>query len=279
MVKFFYSIPDCLLSTIRDCGVKCKMKKKLIVYLDDKNLIRQSSEQVRQLVGGKAWNLIRLKNWGLNVPQAFVITTEAQGKITGEVKRLILENLTNLDTKKLAVRSSATVEDTELASFAGLFESYLGVSKKELVTAIEKCFSSITNERVRIYCGYKKISLANIKMAVVIQEMIFAEKGGVIFTEDIFRQNKDILVIEAAKGLGEKVVSGLVNPERLMVSKETKTVVERQAIDGPVLTEKEIKALVEIAAKIEALYQSAQDIEWAIMDNEIFILQSRPITG
>ncbi len=255
------------------------MKKRLIVQLDEKKLIQFAASQAHQLVGGKAWNLIRLKNWGLNVPQAFVITTEAQGKITGEVKRLILKNLTNLDTEKLAVRSSATVEDTQLASFAGLFESYLGVSKKELVAAIEKCFSSITNERVRIYCGYKKISLADIKMAVIVQEMIFAEKGGVIFTEDVFRNDKDVLVIEAAKGLGEKVVSGLVNPERLMISKETKTVVERQAIDGPVLTEKEIKDLTIIAIKIEELYQLPQDIEWAIMQNKIFILQSRPITA
>jgi len=115
-------------------------------------------------------------------------------------------------------------------------------------------------------------------MAVIIQEMIFAKKGGVVFTRDIFHQRKGVLVIEAAKGLGETVVSGLVNPERVMVMKDTGVIIERHLVNSPVLIEKEIKDLTKMAKRIERLYQSPQDIEWAIWKNKIYILQSRPIT-
>jgi pyruvate,water dikinase len=115
-------------------------------------------------------------------------------------------------------------------------------------------------------------------MAVIVQEMIFAEKGGVIFTKNVFGGKPQNLIVEAAAGLGEKVVSGLVNPERIMVNKNTGRVIEKEIVEQGVLAEKEVKALTEIAIKIEEFYQAPQDIEWAIKDNKIYILQSRPIT-
>jgi len=246
------------------------------------------------LIGGKAMNLAKLKQAGFSVPNAFVVTT-AVNKITEKLKLEINNHLQDLKTKTSAVRSSATVEDTKSASFAGQFESYLGVTPEKVIEAIEKCWASAKSERVLIYCQHQKINPEKIKMAVIVQEMIFAEKGGVIFTENVFQNKKNELIIEAAKGLGEKVVSGLVNPERIIINKRNRSVPSGVSShpggarfghprgvtprpSEPVLTDKEITQLVEIALKIEALYGCAQDIEWAIMNNQIYILQSRPIT-
>lgn len=247
------------------------MNRRLIVYLDESAL-------VKDLVGGKAFNLAKLKKAGFNVPNAFVITTEARGKMTKELKDLIFKNLGNLKTKKFAVRSSATCEDVRLTSFAGQFESYLAISQKDLIKDIKKCWASTTKERVLAYCQYHNISPLTIKMAVIIQEMVFAEKGGVIFTKDVFQGREGILVIEAAKGLGERVVSGIVNPESIFISKDTGKIVQKQSGDGQVLSQREIKELTDMALEIEKFYGYPQDIEWAIEKGKIYILQSRPIT-
>lgn len=244
---------------------------RFIVHLSDKNL-------TNKLIGGKALNLAKLKKAGFNVPNAFVITTEAKGRMNQELENLIFEHLKNLQTKNFAVRSSATCEDKRFVSFAGQFESYLSIEREDLIEAIKKCWASIFKKRVLAYCSSKNIPMAAIKMAVLVQKMIFAEKGGVIFTEDIFRNNRDALIIESAKGLGEKIVSGLVNPERVIVSKKNKEIIEKDSPSGRVLTDKEIKELTDIALKIEEFYRFPQDIEWAIMKNKIYILQSRPIT-
>ena len=159
------------------------MRKRLIVWLSERDL-------KSDLIGGKAFNLAKLKRAGFNVPAFFIITTKADGKMSGQLKKQIFQNLKKLKTPNFAVRSSATCEDKNLASFAGQFESYLGVGKKDLIKAVRKCWDSVKKDRVLIYCASKKIDPKQIKMAVVVQEMIFAEKGGVIFTEDIFRQKK-----------------------------------------------------------------------------------------
>lgn len=246
--------------------------KKLIVTFAEKTL-------TPSLVGGKALNLAKLKRAGFNVPAGFVITTAAEGKITDKLKKLILMNFEKLGVEKVSVRSSATVEDMYWASFAGQFDSFLGVTKEKLLPTIKKCFASKNSQRVRAYLKFKKIAPPKVKMAVIVQVMVFAQKGGVIFTTDVFRQRKGVLVIEAAQGLGENVVSGLVNPERIMVEKASKGIIERHFINGPILTEGEIKRLTTLAVKIEKIYGFSQDIEWAIMKNKIYILQSRPITA
>ncbi len=266
--------------------------------------------------GNKAWRLAELKRKGFNTPKAFVITIDTfdyfikkarvnslieelvlgrsqsflketslkiQEKIlkTGIPKALVKEIKTafkNLGVKKVAVRSSATCEDMPGASFAGQFESYLGVKGKDLLGSIKKCWASVYTLGAVNYIIYSSIPLDAVKMAVLVQEMVFAEKGGVIFTKDVVKNDLNRLVIEAAKGLGERVVSGLVNPERVVLSKRTKKVIEKQSPNGEVLTNKEIRELSAVALKIEKLYHCPQDIEWAIMKNKIYILQSRPIT-
>lgn len=231
------------------------------------------------LVGGKAWNLIKLSRNGFNVPKFFVVTTAAFNSSSFYLEEEILENFIKLKSPHVAVRSSATCEDNQNSSFAGQFESYLGIPRGKLIEAVKKCWASVKNERVLNYVKYHHLNHETIKMAVLIQEMIFAKKGGVIFTQDIFENDLNHLIIEAASGLGEKVVSGLVNPERVIVNKKTGKIVEKESPEGEVLTIKEIRELAALALKIERFYQSPQDIEWAIKEKKIYILQSRPITG
>lgn len=249
-----------------------KLKKREILWLN------QIKNEDLSLVGGKALNLAKLKNQGFNVPNAFVITTQARGEISPHAKK-ILENFKKLNSKRVAVRSSATCEDKPGVSFAGQFESYLSVKKDSLLQKVKKCWTSAHNPAALAYARCQGVSPEAIKMAVIVQEMIFAEKGGVIFTRDIAKNDSDHLVIEAARGLGENVVSGIVNPERIVVDKKSGKLIEKETPEGKVLTKKEIQKLAKIGIEIEKLYHSPQDIEWAIMKGKIYILQSRPITG
>lgn len=116
-------------------------------------------------------------------------------------------------------------------------------------------------------------------MAVLIQEMVMAEKGGVMFTKDILRDNERVIVIEAVKGLGEKVVGGVEEPDHYIVEKkDLKTIGQRLKGTKAILSSEEIFELAKIALLVENLYQSPQDIEWVIKDGRVYLLQSRPIT-
>lgn len=230
------------------------------------------------LVGGKAGNLAALKNHGFPVPDAFVWTTEAGKADLKKQEKEIWENLKRLKTNKFAVRSSATCEDQENASFAGQFESYLAVPEKKIVSAINNCCDSLKNKSVALYAKHYGINLSNVKMAVILQKMIFAEKGGVIFTKDLTTNSLEFLTIEATKGLGEKIVSGAVNPEKIVIEKKSSQVVKRKSAQNAVLTEKETLDLTKIAGEIEKFFHKPQDIEWAIMKGKIYILQARPLT-
>lgn len=195
-----------------------------------------------------------------------------------DLQKKVWAGFKKLKTDKVAIRSSATCEDLMDASFAGQFESYLAVSEDEVLATIKKCWGKVFTKQVLVYCLYREVDFSTIKMAVIIQEMIFAEKGGVIFTKDVFQGREGILVIEAAKGLGERVVSGIVNPESIFISKDTGKIAQKQSGDGQVLSQREIKELTDMALEIEKFYGYPQDIEWAIEKGKIYILQSRPIT-
>lgn len=230
------------------------------------------------LVGGKAWNLIQLSKAGFNVPNFFVVTTAVFNSTSFYLEEEILENFKKLNSLHVAIRSSATCEDKVNSSFAGQFESYLAMPRGKLMEMVKGCWASVASPRVLAYATHHNIPPTSIKMAVIVQEMISAEKGGVIFSQNIFENDSNQLIIEAASGLGERVVSSLVNPERIIVNKASKRIVEKESPTGKVLTNKEIEELANIALKIENFYKAAQDIEWAIENGKVFILQSRPIT-
>lgn len=249
--------------------------------------INNINKQNKDLVGGKAYNLSFLANRGINTAKFFVITADVFDKVKQldkefnlplDLQKDVLINLKKLEKDKVAVRSSANCEDQINSSFAGQFETYLGVFKDKIFDKIKQCWVSVFTEQVFTYCNFHQIDFSSIKMAVIIQEMIMAEKGGVIFTRDVFNHNKDKVIIETAKGLGEKVVSGLVNPQRMIFSKEKKKCIEGAiGLEKQVLTLNEAEKLFKIALKIEKIFGQPQDIEWAIENNIIYILQSRPI--
>ncbi len=204
----------------------------------------------------------------------------------------------------VAVRSSATAEDTANYSFAGMFESFLNVGNAiALLQSIKKCWASTFHARVLFY-RVKQGFASEMPVAVVVQLMIDASRSGVLFTVDPATRNANHIVVEAAWGLGEVVVLGQVTPDRYIISKDSLGVVEKNTgrkdfllerdpqtgdtrrIDlagdprqnAPVLSPDDLHALAVIAKRIEQHYASPQDVEFAFAGVDLFITQSRPIT-
>jgi len=204
----------------------------------------------------------------------------------------------------VAVRSSATTEDLADASFAGQQESFLSIKgNKQLIESVKKCFSSLFTARAIYYRHKKGFSPTEAKLAIVVQKMINSDKSGVIFSRNPV-SNTDEIMIEAGFGLGEGVVSGIINPDNYIVDsdltnfkiKEMKITEKRIAIvrnssgenqkiklnedmrKRQVLSGYEIKILADYSKKLEKHYKKPQDIEFAISGRDIFIVQSRPIT-
>ena len=205
----------------------------------------------------------------------------------------------------VAVRSSATAEDTESASFAGMNESFLNMSGEAAVLdAVRRCWASMFGGRTVFYRAKRGFSHADMDIAVVVQRQVRSTRAGVMFTIDPAGGRDDRIVIEGAYGLGESVVSGQVSPDRYVVDKPTGTIVIREvrakelAIDPsddggtvtralggeeatrPVLSDAEVATLAELAGRIERHYGAPQDTEWAFdEDGTVWMLQSRPVTA
>ena len=205
----------------------------------------------------------------------------------------------------VAVRSSATAEDTESASFAGMNETILNVRGADAVLdAVRRCWSSLFGARTVYYRSKRGFGQADMDIAVVIQRQIEATRAGVMFTIDPASGATDKLVIEGAFGLGESVVSGSVSPDRYVVAKQRLTIERREvrrkelaieALAGggtatrelgeheaeqPVLSDEEVGQVAELGVRIEAHYGAPQDTEWAIdKSGAIWMLQSRPVTA
>jgi pyruvate,water dikinase len=227
--------------------------------------------------GGKGRYLTRLYKLGFPVPNGFIIMPNGfdGDKLKDETKKLIENNLKLLSVKnktgKYAIRSSAIEEDSEQASFAGEFETVLGViTKNEVLQAIEKVHKSRQSNRVKSY--YQQINKEeNEDIAVIVQELINPTFSGVIFTADPITGNRSIMVGNYIHGLGEKLVGGKENPLEFTFNKQ------RGSYSGPSDLKKKSKNLFQLATKLETLF-GPQDIEFAITKNKVFILQTRPIT-
>ncbi len=202
----------------------------------------------------------------------------------------------------VAVRSSATAEDLPDASFAGQHGTYLNVTENDLIARVKACWASLFSERAVHYRNNQGFDHDDVDIAVVVQQMVDAEKSGVLFTRHPSTGDRQ-MIVEAAWGLGEAVVSGTVSPDHYVIDPETATVVEstiadkkQQMLKDPetgetaiqpvpdadrttrVLTDEEVERLVELGQRVEAHYDAPQDVEWAIVNGEVFMLQSRPIT-
>ncbi len=203
---------------------------------------------------------------------------------------------------RVAVRSSATAEDTEDTSFAGMHESFTNVhGDDDLITAIVACWTSSFGDRVVEYRSSRGL-VSEPAIAVVVQKMVDADRSGVMFGADPATGDPNHVVIDAAFGLGEVVVGGQVEPDSYVASKNPpavlstrvghKSVAIRRDADGVqrtqplsddeadrrVLTDADVLALVDLAARAERHYGAPQDMEWAIDGDQIFLVQSRPIT-
>ncbi len=258
------------------------------------------TEKEFSLIGGKAKSLCFLIKNKINVSDGFMIREKSLKK---KEKSEILEMFDKLNTDFVAVRSSANMEDSDLSSFAGIFQTFLYVDKKNLISKVKECFECINVERVKQYCNGKNIDFDKLKISVVVQKMVNSEVSGVCFTKHPVTKNENQVVIEACYGLGEALVSGLITPDLYVCDKLNKKIVQQEineqaemivldkAKSGTKivkvsenlkskqkLSEKQIMEIFQIALKIEKLYGKAMDIEWAYERGVLYILQARAIT-
>ena len=204
---------------------------------------------------------------------------------------------------KVAVRSSAVSEDGEAASFAGQQETFLNLRDPQtVVQKVKECWASFFSGRSLFYRAQKG-DLTDANIAVVIQQMVFAEKSGVLFTMDPVQNRPDYMVIEAVWGLGEGIVSGAITPDQYVLDRDDGSLfhdfvaVQSSAIvhdprgEGilhidleeekgvrRVLNEQELNDLWKLGLQVESFFGKPQDIEWAMENNRLHLLQSRPVT-
>ncbi|MEU6539635.1 rifamycin-inactivating phosphotransferase [Streptomyces sp. NPDC047000] len=200
-----------------------------------------------------------------------------------------------------AVRSSATAEDLPAASFAGQQDTYLNVvGPTAVLRHISRCWASLFTERAVTYRQRSGIDHRTVHMAVVVQRMVFPYAAGVLFTADPVTGNRKVATVDAGFGLGEALVSGLVNPDvfkvrdgevvaRTIAAKRCavhalpsggtrKVVIDARRREQPALTDAQVVRLVQFGRRIEAHFGRPQDIEWCLADDGFHLVQSRPIT-
>ena len=200
-----------------------------------------------------------------------------------------------------AVRSSATAEDLPTASFAGQQDTYLNVNgQKAILEHVTRCWASLYSERAVTYRLRNGIDHRKVRMGVIVQQMVLPDAAGVMFTADPVTSNRTIVVVEAAFGLGEALVSGRVNADIFrvrdgaIVAKEIaakhlavhaspaggthERSIEQEHQEQPTLTDSQVVRLAQLGRRIEAHFDHPQDIEWCLVDDGFVIVQSRPIT-
>jgi pyruvate,water dikinase len=291
-------------------------------------------------VGGKGLSLIHLSNEGFNVPPAVILSmgffrlwmktlratsewkaftqvkdddrvaaaavvknrsktfvfSEDQQQILAEVRQYLQKE----DITLMAVRSSSPEEDLEGASFAGIYETVLGVTGESLEAAIKTCFSSALDERVVAYKEQSGFDSLDPKIAVIIQKQVTSDVSGVAFSLNPVNNSYDQCVINANFGLGETVVNGTITPDQWVVEKVKMVILERDIrnkdvaiylkADGgtesrspnspiaPCLTDEQVLEVTSLATQVEAEYGKPMDIEWAFENGQLYLLQARPIT-
>ncbi|MFD5214123.1 PEP/pyruvate-binding domain-containing protein [Microbacterium sp. NPDC058345] len=281
------------------------------------------------VAGGKAANLGELIRAGLPVPDGFAVTTDAYAAaaeavglaervdvgepaelrrmlegapISDELRKAVVAAYRALgDDVPVAVRSSATAEDLPGAAFAGQQDTYLNVVGADaLLDAIRRCWASLWTDRAVSYRRERHVDPAGVRIAVVVQVLVDSDIAGVMFTADPVSGARDRVLVDAAAGLGEAVVSGMVTPEHYVLSTEgvlqewtpgRADVAIRTTAGGGVrhdtpattsgrlLTAGQLRTLAEHARAAVAHFGRPQDMEWAIADGEVFILQARPMTA
>jgi len=219
-----------------------------------------------------------------------------------DIAKAIVKDHKALGAKFVAVRSSATAEDSSAAAWAGQLDTFLNTTSKTLLENVKKCWASLFSPRAIFYRFEKGLHKEEISVAVVIQKMVQSEVSGVVFSVHPVTEDETQLIIEACWGLGEALVSGEITPDSYVVDKENFSIIDQNISvqkkmltkddkaaeawatvaktkqDKQKLSDKEIIKLAKQVIEIEKHYGFPVDIEWGIDEGKIYILQSRPIT-
>ncbi len=307
------------------------VRKDIIVDLSNVSIKYDKSVSV---VGGKGKAIIKLQKINVLVPNGIILTTKAFGdylllnkldnpnfyakKYNKKTYAYLQNKLRNarlpdyfydmvysslkrkgMHDKSLAVRSSATVEDSNNVSFAGLFKTFINVNSiADVLASIKEVYNSMFAEKALAYLHDYPQKNQDIGMAIILQEVIFGEVSGVAFTKDPL--NNSVFLIESVIGLNEILVSGKVSPSRFEIDPQTKKLLRKKIEKQPIVqvpkgnkgigyapnkksinklfTKAHLADIVGIGLNIESLFKQPQDIEWTINKNKVYILQSRPIT-
>ncbi len=235
--------------------------------------------------GGKALRCAEMRRAQLPIPDGVVVAADAE--LTASVHAALRRRLLRFPPNSLfAVRSSAAHEDGAQHSFAGMHDTRLNVTLDNVAGEVESCRASVSSERALAYREARRLFGEDMRTAVFVQLMIPAVSAGVVFTRNPVNGAEEI-VIDAAAGLGETLVSGTVDPDEWHVRKSDTAVRSfRSGRDenietdcGPVLTDPQVRELSALAVRIENLFGAPQDIEWCHDGRQFWIVQSRPITG
>lgn len=263
---------------IDDTGINVEIETALSrVNSEDAETVEEASEIIRHLI----------KRTDMN----------------SDIEKEIITEFKKLKSKFVAVRSSATAEDSKIDSWAGELESYLNTTNKTLIENVKRCWMSLFTPRAIFYRFARKLEKQAISVAVVVQEMVESEISGVAFSVHPITKDHNQMIIEAGFGLGEAIVLGKITPDSYIIDKQDETILdvnlseqEMMVVKGGVagnikeikvpkskqdkqkLTGKEIIKLSQIVKKIEQHYGSPQDIEWAYRKSKFYVVQSRPIT-
>jgi len=277
----------------------------MLVRLDSKN-------QENGKLGNKGKFLLLMKQEGLNVPGGFVLDSDTYDEtVKGELEAVISNSLENLNSENIretsnklcacldsaslpkdttdeiksivkedklyAVRSSGTKEDLDEFSFAGQYQTFLNTKPEDVEDRVIDCYKSMFSEIILSYLVNRKIDLSDLKMSVVVQEMVASDKSGICFTIDPVTGNDKTMLIEVSEGLGEDIVSGKTVPEQYHYDWYEDKETDRTP-SNKLISEEKVKEYGKVSASIQQKFGYPCDIEFAIKDDELFILQSRRIT-
>ncbi|EJA6612596.1 TPA: pyruvate, phosphate dikinase [Clostridioides difficile] len=224
------------------------------------------------------------------------------GEMPQEVSDAIKTAYAGLGNISVAVRSSATAEDLPDASFAGQQETYLNIQGEDkVIDAVKRCWASLWTARAIAYRVKNNIKHEIVALAVVVQKLAFSDSSGIMFTLNPINGRRSEMIINAAWGLGEAVVSSLVTPDTIVVDKDSERIISYEVANKEImtvrtsegteetmvperlrkkyaLTRNQVMQLIQLGKKIEKYYQMPMDVEWALEKDKLYIVQARPIT-
>ena len=224
----------------------------------------------------------RLRDLAADGPSAAPLIRDlvTAAPVPDELRGAIAAAYADLGSPAVAVRSSATAEDLADASSAGQQDTYLDVQGVEdVMAAVRSCWASLWTDRAMAYRARRGVDPADLSLAVVVQQLVRADAAGVLFTLNPLDGRTDELLISAAHGLGETVVSGTADSDEVVVDLAARRVRTRRVGTTPVLDEDAALALAELGTRVAAHFGGPQDVEWAREDGRFLLVQARPVTA